>query len=69
VELIAPWAQAVRIGPLFEKHRVADSFARIGRLEAMDERWERETFEELRARFEAEGVPVNPTFAPWGSLL
>jgi DNA repair photolyase len=69
VELIAPWAQAVRIGPLFEKHRIADSFARLGRTDALDERWERDTFEDLRARFEARGVPVNPTTEPWSSFL
>ena len=69
VDLIAPWAQAVRIGPLFEKHRIADSFARLGRTDALDERWERDTFEDLKARFEARGVPVNPTTEPWSSFL
>jgi DNA repair photolyase len=69
VDLIAPWVQAVRIGPLFEKHRIADSFARLGRMEALSERWERETFEDLRSRFEARGVPVNPTTEPWSSFL
>lgn len=69
VDLLAPWAQAVRIGPLFEKHRVADSFARLGREDAMDPRWERDVFEALRAGFAARGVPVNPTTPPWSSFL
>lgn len=69
VDLLAPWAQAVRIGPLFEKHRIADSFTRLGREDALDPQWERDTFEDLRARFEARGVPVNPTTPPWSSFL
>jgi DNA repair photolyase len=69
VDLLAPWVEAVRIGPLFEKHRVVDSFARLGRMDAMEEAWERETFERLRVGFEARGVPVNPDFPPWSTFL
>jgi DNA repair photolyase len=69
VELLAPWAQAVRIGPLFEKPRVRAIYERLGRTEALDDAWERATFGDLRARFEARGVPVNPTFAPWSLFL
>lgn len=69
VEMLSPWVQAVRIGPLYEKHRIADSFTRLGREDAMDPRWERVTFEELKTRFEARGVPVNPTFPPWSTFL
>lgn len=65
VERVAPWARAVRIGPLFEKQRVRAVYERLGRTEALGEAWERATFAELRERFEKEGVLVNPSFAPW----
>jgi DNA repair photolyase len=65
VEQVAPWARAVRIGPLFEKQRVFAVYERLGRTEALGEEWERATFAELRERFEAKGVLVNPSFAPW----
>jgi len=69
VDLVAPWAEAVRIGPLFEKHRVRAIYERLGRTEALDDAWERSTFAELSARFEARGVPVNPAFEPWSLFL
>lgn len=68
VDLVAPHARAVRIGPMFEKQRTREIYARLGREDALDEAWERATFEELRARFEARGVAVNPEGRGWEFL-
>ena len=65
VERVAPWVEAVRIGPMTEKARIARTYHAIGRPEAMTERWERETFDALSGGFARHGVPVNPTFEPW----
>lgn len=68
VELVAPHVRAVRIGPMFEKQRTQEIYARLGREDALEEAWERATFEELRARFEARGVAVNPEGQGWEFL-
>lgn len=65
VERVAPWVEAVRLGPMTEKARIARTYHQVGRPEAMTEAWEERTFEALRAGFEARGVPVNPAFEPW----
>lgn len=65
VEAVAPWVEAVRVGPMTEKARIARAYHQIGRPEAMTEAWERATFEALREGFGRRGVPVNPAFEPW----
>jgi len=69
VDLLAPHIQAVRIGPLFEKERAAPIHRRLGRAEALDERWETATFVALKEGFEKRGVLVNPEGEPWASFL
>ncbi len=68
VELLAPWVEVVRVGPMSEKPFIAHAYHRAGRPEALTEAWERATFEALRDGFAARGVPVNPSFEPWGSF-
>lgn len=69
IDALAPLVQAVRIGPLFEKERVAADYRRLGRAEALEETWERATFERLRAGFEARGVLVNPDSGRFAAFL
>ncbi len=68
VELLAPHVAAIRIGPLFEKPRAAPIFARLGRLDALEESWERATYDKLVAAFRRHGVPVNPEGPEWAFL-
>ncbi len=68
VEAIAPHVEVVRLGPMAEKARIRWAYARVGRLEAMEEAWERDTAARLREGFARRGVPVNPSFEPWGSF-
>jgi DNA repair photolyase len=65
VERVAPWVEAVRLGPMTEKARIARTYHAIGRPEAMTERWEHATFEALCEGFTRRSVPVNPAFEPW----
>jgi DNA repair photolyase len=67
-ERLAPVVSAVRIGPLFEKPRLLPVFQRLGRAEALEERWELETFGRLSAALAARGVPVNPDGPEWSFL-
>ena len=65
VESVAPWVEAVRLGPMTEKGRVADTYARAGFPEALTEAWEQDTAGRLTAGFARHGVPVNPRTEPW----
>ncbi len=67
-EKLAPHVDAVRIGPLYEKLRVAKALATVGRREFLDEAWERATYEALKRALEARGVPVNPEGPAWSFL-
>lgn len=68
VELLSPLVEVVRVGPMAEKPFIAHAYQRAGRLECSTEAWERATFDALREGFARRGVPVNPTFEPWGSF-
>lgn len=65
VEAVAPWVEAVRLGPMAEKGHIAPLYAQGGFPEALTEAWERDTAERLTAGFARHGVPVNPTTEPW----
>ena len=66
--LLAPVVEAVRIGPRFERARVLPIYGDIGRLDAADEPWERQTFATLSRELTARGVAVNPTTPEWSFL-
>jgi len=68
IDAVAPYVKAVRLGPLFEKQRIADVHARLGRTDCLDEAWERRMFETLKVGFEARGVAVNPVGPEWRFL-
>ena len=68
VELLASLVDAVRIGPLYEKQRALPTYRALGLHGAPTEAEERASFEELRSRFEARGVRVNPNDAMWSFL-
>jgi DNA repair photolyase len=63
VDQLADLVFAVRIGPLYEKHRALPMFQAVGR--TLDEK---RTFEELSARFASRGVVVNPSSQEWSFL-
>jgi DNA repair photolyase len=65
---LAPVVEAVRIGPLYEKPRIAQRLTVLGREDILEESWERATFEALRERLEARGVIVNGREEPWSLL-
>lgn len=65
VEAVAPWVEAVRLGPMTEKAHIAPAYARAGFSEALGDAWEQEVAGALRAGFSRHGVPVNPTTEPW----
>jgi len=67
-ELLAPHVDAVRIGPLYEKPRVAKVLAAVGRRDFLDEAWERATYAALERALEARGVSVNPEGPAWSFL-
>jgi hypothetical protein len=68
VEAVAPWVEAVRLGPMAEKAHIAPTYARAGFPEALGDAWEQDVAGALRAGFAAHGVPVNPTTEPWNSF-
>jgi DNA repair photolyase len=68
VELLSGLVEVVRIGPLFEKERALPLYRALGLAEAPSAASERATFEELRGRFEARGVRVNPDDEAWSFL-
>lgn len=59
VEAVAPFVHAVRIAPMYEKDRAAPLYRAVDRVDASTDTWERATFEQLRAGFEARGLPVT----------
>jgi DNA repair photolyase len=68
VDLLTGLVDAVRIGPLFERERALPTYRALGLLPSSSEAAERATFEELRGRFEARGIRVNPEDAQWRFL-
>jgi DNA repair photolyase len=65
VEAVAPWVDAVRLGPMAEREHIAPTYARGGFPEALTEAWAQETAQRLAAGFARHGVPVNPRTEPW----
>lgn len=65
VEAVAPWVEAVRLGPMAEKAHIAPAYARAGFAEALGDAWEQDVAGALREGFARHGVPVNPTTEPW----
>jgi DNA repair photolyase len=68
VDRLAGLVDAVRIGPMFEKARIAPVYARVGREDALEPGWELRTLTALSAGFSARGVAVNPTAGEWSVL-
>jgi DNA repair photolyase len=65
VALLAPHIDVVHLGPLFERERIAATLRAAGVPGPLDAGWEADTAARLQAGFEAQGVRVNPTEAPW----
>ncbi|MBI5512211.1 MAG: radical SAM protein [Deltaproteobacteria bacterium] len=65
---LGPHVEAVRLGPMSEKHRVEGTYARLGREEALTPTWERDTARRLTEALTRQGVLVDPTTPPWNTF-
>lgn len=65
VEAVAPWVEAVRLGPMAEREYIAPTYARGGFSEALTDAWAQDTARQLTDGFRRHGVAVNPRTEPW----